>query len=311
MSGFPLLNMNPKEKTDFIIALIVLLFFGALIFNYIPGKEESPLRMLADSEIQHTDLLENTNADGALEQLKEIEIEGKKYSIVEEEVENEVSYSGSLDTVSDVALVADLDVVEEGDLVGEFDDEMDEGEEDFDEDIEDSMEEEDIEDSIVEEDSEEDLDELDEENFVDSKKTLTENIENVIEETTTAGSEAALALTEKVEEIKDELQGKGEDVPEAYEAPAAKIEKEKVEAPKPAKKSVDKSCVIIVGAFEEGNNVTALKSKLKKDNYEIFSTPYKGLTRVGVYTPCGAGSKTLLKKIRKDYVFDAFLMKQN
>lgn len=71
-----------------------------------------------------------------------------------------------------------------------------------------------------------------------------------------------------------------------------------------------KDCIIIVGAFTKQRNIDKLKKGLKNDGYELFSTPYKKSTRIGVYQPCNTQSiRKNLSIIRKKYAKDAMILR--
>lgn len=72
---------------------------------------------------------------------------------------------------------------------------------------------------------------------------------------------------------------------------------------------VDKSCAIIVGAYGSSKNALKMKSRLADAGYTVFETPYRTLTRVGVYSPCRIDElSTALKKIRRDFASDATVL---
>lgn len=71
-----------------------------------------------------------------------------------------------------------------------------------------------------------------------------------------------------------------------------------------------KDCIIIIGAFSSKSNVDRLLQNLTEDGHRPFTTPYEGMTRVGVYTSC---DNTILynrlRSISKKYAADAFALK--
>lgn len=75
-----------------------------------------------------------------------------------------------------------------------------------------------------------------------------------------------------------------------------------------AKKSSD--CIILIGAFREPENINRLHHALKTDQEAIFQSPYRGLTRMGIYYPCEREKiQKKLDHIRSTYAKDAFILK--
>ena len=78
------------------------------------------------------------------------------------------------------------------------------------------------------------------------------------------------------------------------------------------KSKVDKSCVIVIGAYSKGRNVKRLKERLRNDGYDIFTAPYSGLTRVGIYQEChGENITKVLETVRKKYAKAATILVRN
>lgn len=76
--------------------------------------------------------------------------------------------------------------------------------------------------------------------------------------------------------------------------------------------ALDKGCMIVIGAFSRATNVEKLIQNLKADGHNPFTTPYKGMTRVGVYSSCdNTILYTKLRTISKKYAADAFALKGN
>jgi len=72
---------------------------------------------------------------------------------------------------------------------------------------------------------------------------------------------------------------------------------------------LERECIIILGAFGRQGNVTKLMDRLNFDGYDAFSTPHKGLTRVGVYQNCKVESLSKsLETIRNKYTKDAMVL---
>ncbi len=79
--------------------------------------------------------------------------------------------------------------------------------------------------------------------------------------------------------------------------------------PETQNQNLDQECVIILGAFGRQSNVTRLLDRLSAEGYDSFSTPYKGLTRVGVYHNCNIESlMESLETIREKYTKDAMVL---
>jgi len=72
-----------------------------------------------------------------------------------------------------------------------------------------------------------------------------------------------------------------------------------------------KDCIIIVGAYANKSNVAKLKKSLIAEGYDAFVTPYKGITRVGVYHSCdGAQLESDLRDIRQKHARDAVVLER-
>lgn len=81
---------------------------------------------------------------------------------------------------------------------------------------------------------------------------------------------------------------------------------------KQSSKESNTSCIIVIGAYSKQKGIDKLTKKLEKDQYNIFRTPYKGLTRIGVYLPCDKSQiEKELVKIRKKYAADAMVLRKN
>jgi hypothetical protein len=75
--------------------------------------------------------------------------------------------------------------------------------------------------------------------------------------------------------------------------------------------SSNKDCVIVIGAYGKQKSIDKLTKRLLEENYEIFKTPYKGLTRVGVYLPCDKRKiQQELTTLRNKYAEDAMLLRK-
>ena len=73
----------------------------------------------------------------------------------------------------------------------------------------------------------------------------------------------------------------------------------------------EKSCIIVVGAFANKTNVIKLQKSLISEGYDVFTTPYKGTTRVGVYQSCTSKQlESTLKVIRQKYAKDALVLEK-
>jgi len=135
-------------------------------------------------------------------------------------------------------------------------------------------------------------------------------------------------ISEKIEEpIVHEFEPKIEAVPEIKSADvkeevletitkAATVEKANPKAVQevkskiiqPAQVSVD--CKILVGAFGDSKNLNLIIERLKEEGYDTFTTPFRGLTRVGIYNDCDRSSlENTLSLIRKEYADDAMILK--
>ncbi len=71
----------------------------------------------------------------------------------------------------------------------------------------------------------------------------------------------------------------------------------------------DKRCIILLGAYSSKRGIQKLTKKLEAEGYVVFKTPYKGLTRVGVYHTCDSSIFVKRKELRKKYAADAFILK--
>lgn len=77
-------------------------------------------------------------------------------------------------------------------------------------------------------------------------------------------------------------------------------------------KNDDTSCIVVIGAYGRQSSKDKLLRRLEKDNYNIFKTPYKSLTRIGVYLPCDKVTiERELIKLRKNYAKDAMLLRKD
>ena len=84
---------------------------------------------------------------------------------------------------------------------------------------------------------------------------------------------------------------------------------EKTIAPEATSETTD--CVIVIGAYGKQKSIDKLTKKLLNEDYKIFRTPYKGLTRIGVYLPCDKRTiEQELVKLRKKYAADAMLLRK-
>lgn len=73
--------------------------------------------------------------------------------------------------------------------------------------------------------------------------------------------------------------------------------------------TVNDDCIIIIGAFSKSSNITKLLKRLDRDGYNSFTTPFRGLTRVGIYLTCEEDlSKSILSEVRSRYAQDAVLL---
>jgi len=69
-------------------------------------------------------------------------------------------------------------------------------------------------------------------------------------------------------------------------------------------------CKIIIGAFSIESNQQKLIQKLKADGYRTFETPFRGLTRVGIYHACNSEDlNNTLDKIKREFASDAMILK--
>lgn len=78
-----------------------------------------------------------------------------------------------------------------------------------------------------------------------------------------------------------------------------------------ATKTSSTDCVIVIGAYGQRKSIDKLTKRLLNDGYKIFRTPYKNLTRLGVYLPC---DKIIIEQelvtIRKKYAKDAMILRK-
>jgi len=74
----------------------------------------------------------------------------------------------------------------------------------------------------------------------------------------------------------------------------------------------DRECIIVIGAYGKQKSIDKLLRRLKNENYKIFRTPYKSLSRIGVYLPCDKVTiEKELIKLRKNYAKDAMLLRKD
>jgi cell division septation protein DedD len=72
------------------------------------------------------------------------------------------------------------------------------------------------------------------------------------------------------------------------------------------------ACMIIIGSFSRQPNVNKLLQSLRDDGHRPFTTPHKGMTRVGVYSSCdNTILYTKLRSISSKYAADAFALKNS
>ncbi len=97
------------------------------------------------------------------------------------------------------------------------------------------------------------------------------------------------------------------------EAPVIKEVKEIVKVKEVVKtKNNETSCIVVIGAYGRQSSIDKLIRRLENDNYKIFKTPYKSLTRIGVYLPCDKVTiERELIKLRKNYAKDAMLLRKD
>lgn len=72
---------------------------------------------------------------------------------------------------------------------------------------------------------------------------------------------------------------------------------------------VNKDCIIIIGAYKNIANAANLLNNLVNDDYDAFTVPYKGLTRVGIYHACNKVTlEATLAHVREKYAKDAMVL---
>ncbi len=70
-----------------------------------------------------------------------------------------------------------------------------------------------------------------------------------------------------------------------------------------------KDCVIAIGLYREQKNIKVLSNRLELEGYDVFSKPIKSMTQIGVYISCDPViSKSVLSEIREIYAKDAFIV---
>jgi len=68
-------------------------------------------------------------------------------------------------------------------------------------------------------------------------------------------------------------------------------------------------CVIVVGAYGRSSNARRMSQRLTEAGYNVFSTPHRNTTRVGVYQPCNSAQiQTVLRDIRANFASDATIL---
>lgn len=72
----------------------------------------------------------------------------------------------------------------------------------------------------------------------------------------------------------------------------------------------DKKCIIMIGAFSDGQNAAQVIDRLQADEYIVFASYRKGYRTIGVRSSCEQTTlNATLTKIRKNYAKDAFVIK--
>ncbi len=128
------------------------------------------------------------------------------------------------------------------------------------------------------------------------KQPPTAIIQEVAEKTAVPVTTIASAIEDKVEEVVEEKPIQPKQESEQQQQPQVTDTK-------------TANCVIIIGGFRNPSNVSKLKIRLERSNYDHFTAPYKNLTRVGVRVPCDPESyNPVLSAIRRDYAEDAVLL---
>jgi len=133
---------------------------------------------------------------------------------------------------------------------------------------------------------------LDDGSYDQQKQAATsveETVDEVVEPVTTA--------TSTVEEV----------VQEVVEAPI--VAKQESKQNQQATSGNPADCVIIIGGYKNPSNISKMRNRLERDNYDHFTVPFRDLTRVGVRVPCDPDSYgPELRTIRRTYAEDAVLL---
>ncbi len=334
MNSFSEIWSNPKERLDFIIAIVVCVLFGIGIFYLFPTDAE----YLADKSEEtdsytHTSQAETTNPNLQSTNVGEAAVGYSKKILRDKDVEGK-----SVGFFKQKNIQPTIDPKKSGLEEGELDEEGRE-EDAFQEDEDKNISNKD-EVKIVEGLEEKkaldslritDFQELEEESTLDSNSV--DSLEKVVDaqgleelsdedssETEVAiGGERHKGELEEAAENEEELEEK-----DANSKPTEESKSETITTSKNATKTSNKTttkdsstahqsggCIIVVGAFEKDHNAQKIIRQLKRKNYTVKTGWRKGLKYVGVPVNC-QDKKTVentLQQLRNAFDIEAWLLK--
>lgn len=273
---------SPRDREDFIIALVVLGLFGGFILNYalVDTPEEVPATAFVTSDELDTHLLK-------LEE-EEVERPTPRRVIVDDDIE-EVRKPNTFVRKEHAITPAVIEVVDDI--------------EDIDLDIASTNIETDIFDDAVAQ--------TEEATYIEEESPVEEEPEVVISEE--VEEEASTSYQEEVIEEEPVAVVEQEEAP----APAEVIEEEQVPTvPLPAefnaKGENDYDCLIIVGAFKVAENANVIIAQLEKGGFEYKKIMNRGFTCVGIPMACSnsAGIVATKAKMKAQLKVDPWVLRK-
>ena len=262
---------NPKEQTDFFIALAVIFLAGGMIIYYSLGYFKMPVL-----------------ADLTEEVPEEMVVEGHRYLAVNEEEMLEIESTKKIHKskiVEDVPVVV-APVVSIKDSIQILPESTD---------LEKIIAEEKISHEATK--PEKAIEPLENKEL----KVETDDVEKSTRESFNPTLEAVKKRAAEEKKVKEQQPSKKK----KRVRKKRKARKQAVDKPLP----IDKGCIILVGAYNSSKGIRKLINKLEMDGYRIFKAPYKGTTRIGVFHPCDDSIGDELKKIRRKFAKDAVILK--
>lgn len=262
-------TLSKQEKTDRIIAVVVVaLFIGAALF-FMAGNEDIETTQEISATVSHEEVTGDDIELPTQEEISdEMEIEGRTYKMDRES-------SRTIDRSYHYRAVEDSPKTS-----GVIDRHSDDGQVDH------------------------SLSHHDHDHSDDHHHNTEQDVEN---QQATPGKETTEKAAIPVRTIANVTPVVEEPVvEEVVKQPVVEIQHSDQ---KPTANAQPTDCVIIIGAYRQPSNVTRLKNRLERDSYDHFTVPYKDLTRVGVRVSCDAQSYgPILNTIRNSYAEDAVLL---